>query len=277
MRLKIIIIIAALLMCADIYAQNNIAIYVVSDNDTPAAYKKVVGTNLTEAVNTDGHFVAVERTNEFLSAIGSEMAYQNSGAVSQSKIIELGRQYGANYVFVVDLSNVLGELYASSRIINVGQNIIESVSEESARISNLETLKTLSKRIATNTLAKLPYNVAKKRTKNAQTLLAGYTEHTIWGASELYRAYNSYNNISKDAALKIVEAKKELGQPIRYPVIYAIEYYDRNSTKKHDYIRLKFYAIGEGGTSYYRLYTVTHSKDYGTSTGANIGGSMFTR
>lgn len=276
MKSKIFFLLSAILIFAKMSAQNNIAIYVIGDDETPKSYNKVVGTALTQAVNADGHFVAVERSNEFLSAIGSEVSYQHSGAVNQAKIVELGKQYGANYVFVVDLSSVLGELYASSRIINVERNIVEAVSDESTTISNLDNLKILSRKIATNTLAKLPYNVAKKATEDNAKFLSRYTEHTIWGGAELYKAYHNYNNMSKDTAIKIINARKALGKSIRYPVIYAIEFYDSQKTKTHQYIRVKYKAINSSGTSFEQTYPITIDLKYGDASGANINGSMFT-
>ncbi|MBD5227928.1 MAG: hypothetical protein HDS67_07850 [Bacteroidales bacterium] len=161
---RFILILFAICVAFNTIAKNQIAIYVIGD--ASEAYKKVVASALTQAVNRDGHFQAVERTNDFLGALGSEVSYQSSGAVSQSRIIELGRQFGAQYVFVVDLNNVLGELYASSRILNVENNIIEAASDTNSVVSSMEQLKNLAKEISTATLAEMPYNVEIKNNSN---------------------------------------------------------------------------------------------------------------
>lgn len=281
--LLILFICAALQMMAE----SQIAIYVVGDASD--SYKKVVASALTQAVNNDGHFQAVERTGDFLSALGNEVSYQNSGAVSQSKIIELGRQFGAQYVFVVDLNNVLGELYASSRIINAEKNIVEAASDESSRVSNLAQLRMLAKQISTTTLAKLPYNVEKEQRAERNRYLQKqreiwneYTVNQIVSIGDFYSYYRDYSNLSKDTALKYIQACKDLGIKLVYPVYYASilerksEIWKFRKSGKRQTVYIRVYFINEYGkamTSIEKIVidpTINHGAEYRARSGSYL-------
>lgn len=267
-------------------AQNQIAIYVVGD--TPDSYKKVVASALTQAVNSDGHFQAVERTGDFLSAIGSEVSYQNSGAVSQNRIVELGRQFGAQYVFVVDLNNVLGELYASSRVINVSANVVEAASDESSKVSSMEQLRTLSQKISSSTLAKLPYNVALKNQRQQERELANlkgfvsrYKMTTAQTAYSLYKVWDRNNYIAnRQTVLELIEARKKLNLPIQYPVVYSIRmnsqktYSPGKGKMNYTEYRLEIKSINSAGNTINEIKSV-FIKQNGASEGQSFGGCVF--
>lgn len=282
------ILLLMLVFCAafQVIAQNQIAIYVVGDASD--SYKKVVASALTQAVNSDGHFQAVERTGDFLSALGSEVSYQNSGAVSQNKITELGRQFGAQYVFVVDLNNVLGELYASSRIINVQRNIVEAARDESSQISNMDQLRSLAKKISSSTLAAMPYNVEIRRQQkqvqdlaNLRTFASKY--RLVWGVSveTLYNLWMNRSYQSKETTIKIIEARKKLNLHIEYPVIYSIECCEQSKTNngkgmKGTYYKLEYKGINANGVAISRVAYVTKWQN-GATTGSKFTGSGFVR
>ncbi|MDE6450153.1 MAG: hypothetical protein K2L41_08765 [Muribaculaceae bacterium] len=286
--MKKFFIIIAIAICAvcQLIAQNQIAIYVVGDASN--SYKKVVASALTQAVNSDGHFQAVERTEDFLGALGNEVSYQNSGAVSQARITELGRQFGAQYVFVVDLNNVLGELYASSRIINVERNIVESASDESSKVSNMDQLRNLANQISTTTLAKLPYNVEIRRQQQQAQDLANLRNFASryrlkWGLSveTLYNLWRNGSYQNKETSIKIIEARKKLNLQLEYPVIYSIELCEQHAINngkgmKGTCYKLEYKGIIANGNTISRVAYVNKWQN-GATTGSNFTGSGFVR
>lgn len=290
--MKKIILLITLFVCSAIQmtAQNQIAVYIVGD--ASESYKKVVAAAVTQAINRDGYFQAVERTGDFLNALGNEVSYQSSGAVSQSRIIELGRQFGAQYVFAVDLNNVLGELYASSRIINVSRNVVESASDESSAVANMDQLRAFAKKIADSTLSEMPYNKQKKQNADREKYLQqqrnfvnNYQARTVYGLSELYKGYKEYSNLSKDTALKYVQACKDLNVSVRYPLFYATELvskgqpYKYGKSGKRQSVKIKAYFINSSGQALSSTYNMeidlTHW-DLPTNS-MNIGGSYLHR
>lgn len=196
-KLTIFLVLVAIVQI--LKAQDNIAVYVVGDGSAPSSYDKIICTAITQAINEDGNFKAVERLEDFKGALTSESAYQQSGAVSQSKLVEFGQQFGANYIFAVDLTYVLGELYASSRIINAKDNVVEAAYGESANIQTIQDLKNLARTIATQTMAKLPYNVEKQRKVEAelsrkrqlQQISNRYKVQQIYNVKDLLRYYST--------------------------------------------------------------------------------------
>lgn len=120
-------------------AQDKLIVYVTGDNTVPSNYNKIFATAVVQEINSDGHFSAVEVGEEVLASVAS------SQTADISKIASVGSQLNADYVFAVELSNVLGELYAASRIVNVKNNTPEAVNDESAAVTSLSELKKLSR------------------------------------------------------------------------------------------------------------------------------------
>lgn len=123
-----------------------IAVYVVGNVNND--YKKVINSTIINEINKDKNFKVVERSEEILSTLISETGYQESGSVDQNQMIQLGQQCGASYIFAVDISDILGELYATSRIINVKDALVLVSSDVSKQITDLSSLKSFASEIA---------------------------------------------------------------------------------------------------------------------------------
>ena len=95
-----------------------VAVYVVK-NDAGKDIGRVLGDKLVAGFTNSGRYIAIERTNSFLSQLSKEQNYQQSGAVDDNELSRLGKQFGVEYVCVADISDVLGEKYISARLINV--------------------------------------------------------------------------------------------------------------------------------------------------------------
>lgn len=95
-----------------------VAVYVVK-NDASKNIGKVLGDKLVTGITQSGRYIAIERTNSFLSQLGKEQKYQREGAVDDSEIANLGKQFGVSYVCVADVSDVFGEKFVSARMIDV--------------------------------------------------------------------------------------------------------------------------------------------------------------
>ena len=104
-------------------AQNQklkLAVYATGNID--ALLKNIAQNNAsTELVNC-GRYQMIERSAEFLRFVSEEQNYQRSGAVADNQIAELGKEYGANCVCVVDITHVDSYLYVATRMIDVTLN-----------------------------------------------------------------------------------------------------------------------------------------------------------
>ena len=90
------------------------------------------------AFTNSGRYVAIERTNGFLAQLGKEQKYQRTGAVDDSDISRLGKQFGVQYVCVADVSDVFGEKFISTRLIDVETAEIVNSHEVGGSIKTME-------------------------------------------------------------------------------------------------------------------------------------------
>lgn len=146
--MKKISLIALLILCITFIAgaQKKVAVYVTGDQET--GVKKVLGSKMVTYITESEDFTAIERTADFLAALREEQDHQLSGEVSNSQIVKLGQQFGARYVAVVDVTELYGELFISSRLIDVQTAQVDASFEASGRGSNLNELSNLANKIA---------------------------------------------------------------------------------------------------------------------------------
>ncbi len=101
-------------------AQNQkfkLAVYATGNMEIPL--KNIAqNTASTELVN-GGRYQMIERSSEFLKIVSTEQNYQRSGEVDDNQIAELGKQYGADCVCVVDITILDTYLYVATRMIDV--------------------------------------------------------------------------------------------------------------------------------------------------------------
>jgi hypothetical protein len=95
----------------------NIAVYVtgaVSDEE-----KGALGTRILAALVNRGRYRGVERSSTFLAEIDREMVKQRSGAIDDSQISELGKQFGVKFICIADITPAYDAFQVSARIVNV--------------------------------------------------------------------------------------------------------------------------------------------------------------
>ncbi len=135
-----------LLSSVGMLAQETVAVYVTGD-DKPAV-KKVFGSKFVAAIVNKGEYRAVERTDSFLEQLSKETAYQQSGAVSDSKISQIGKQLGADMVCAIDISNVFGEKYISAKLISTETAEVLKVRDMSENWEDLSGLTEVAENLA---------------------------------------------------------------------------------------------------------------------------------
>lgn len=116
-----------LAVCSFAQAPRKVAVYVTGDVED--SYKKVIGSKLVSGITQSGEYAAVERTNEFLSALTQEQDYQMSGAVNDQQIVKLGAQFGVRYVLVADVTEIFESTFISARMIDVQTGLITHSAE----------------------------------------------------------------------------------------------------------------------------------------------------
>jgi hypothetical protein len=95
----------------------NIAVYVTggaSDDE-----KSALGTRILASLVNSGRYRGIERSNTFLAEIDKEMEKQMSGAIDDSQISKVGKQFGVKFICIVDITPAYESFQVSARIVNV--------------------------------------------------------------------------------------------------------------------------------------------------------------
>lgn len=125
--------------------QKKVAVYVTGDDPI----NSIMGDHLVDGIAHDGKYIAVERTASFLNELVKEQSYQQTGAVDDSELSRLGKQFGVDYVCVATPFDVWGEKYISVRMIDVERAEVIATSSANGKIENstqfLALLSTLTK------------------------------------------------------------------------------------------------------------------------------------
>lgn len=126
-----------------------VAVYVVK-NEAGHNIGRVLGDKLVAGFTNSGRYIAIERTNSFLAQLNKEQNYQHSGAVDDSDLSRLGKQFGVQYVCVADVSDVFGEKYISARLIDVETAEVVNTHDIGGEMNSMSGCLRMANDIATN-------------------------------------------------------------------------------------------------------------------------------
>ncbi|MCQ2324485.1 MAG: hypothetical protein MJZ53_06565 [Paludibacteraceae bacterium] len=111
----------------------------------------ILGDQLVAGFSKSNKYLAIERTNGFLSQLSKEQAYQASGAVNDEDVARLGKQFGVNYVCVAQTMPFAGTYFISTRLVDVETaDIVNTYDAEGKKLSNTKEVVTVSREIADN-------------------------------------------------------------------------------------------------------------------------------
>ena len=142
---KLLILLLSALSLTIFAQQKKVAVYVTGNDPI----NDIVGSRLVDGIAKSGKYIAIERTASFLSELSKEQNYQSTGAVDDSEISRLGKQFGVDYVCVASAFDVWGcEKYISTRLIDVESAEVVVSSSSNGAIANssqlISVLNTLS-------------------------------------------------------------------------------------------------------------------------------------
>jgi len=142
-----IILLAA---CVVAVAQDlpKIAVYVTGD--VPGNEKEALGTRMLATLVNSGRYIGIERSNTFLAEIEKEHIKQRSGAIDDSQISELGKQFGVKFVCIVAITPAFGEFQVSARIVNVETAVVVHIGEAFSRLQTPHDLLVVSDKVVEN-------------------------------------------------------------------------------------------------------------------------------
>lgn len=154
-------ILFALLLCMcihpDTFAQDEVvkkkvAVYLTASRDVDESIKKILASKLIGAITATNEYAVLERNDDFLSALTSEIDFGLSGEVRNSQIAEIGQKYGAKYVVVADISQAFDEYFVAARLINVVTSLVEKTCEVNGPAESMNQVIKLSQDVANGLL-----------------------------------------------------------------------------------------------------------------------------
>jgi len=113
------IILAALLSFVAALAQDikpQIAVYVtgsIKENE-----KKVLNTEILDALVKSGRYTAIEQSKEFLATLDKEQKKQKGGAVDERQIKKIGYSVGIKFICIAEITKFSDEFQISTRIVS---------------------------------------------------------------------------------------------------------------------------------------------------------------
>lgn len=124
-----------------------VAVYVTKSGNRDVDI--ILGDQLVAGFAKSGKYMAIERTNRFLSELAKEQGYQQSGAVADEDLVRLGKQAGVQYVCAAKTTKWNGDYFISSRLIDVEHgDIINSSNEKGIKLNNAKNVVDISTKIA---------------------------------------------------------------------------------------------------------------------------------
>lgn len=149
---KLLIIFLAAISLSAVAQQKKVAVYVTGDD---SGINKVLGSKLVSAIARSNEYSAIERTESFLAELSKEQNYQRTGAVDDSELSRLGKQFGVQYICVAAVSDAFNEKYLSARLIDVETAQVERTASSSGAIQSLESLVAAANAVSTELLSAL--------------------------------------------------------------------------------------------------------------------------
>ena len=172
MKRLVLIFVVMLLSCVGMLAQETVAVYVAvnekEDTKEEKDAKKVFGAKFVEAIVKRGEYKAVERTASFLEQLSKETSYQQSGAVSDNRLSEIGKQLGADLVCAIDICSLLDEKFISARLISTETAEIFKASSINCDWNSVDQLTSVASRLASNLIASSEFSGPKRIQINGQ-------------------------------------------------------------------------------------------------------------
>jgi len=149
--MKKLTLISAVLACAlctaPALAQDLPPIAVYVTGDVPDNEKKAFGTIMLSTLVNSGKYRGIERSESFLAEVDKEHVKQRSGAIDDSQISALGKQFGVKYICVADITKAFRAYHVSARIIDVETAEVPFIGETSSPLKTMDDLKDASDKV----------------------------------------------------------------------------------------------------------------------------------
>ena len=109
--------------------------------------KKSLGTRMLASLVNSKRYKGIERSSTFLAEIDKEQERQRSGAIDDSQISALGKQFGVKYVCIADITPALGAFHVSARVVDVETAEVAFIGDATSPLKTIDDLTQVSDRV----------------------------------------------------------------------------------------------------------------------------------
>ncbi len=165
---RIVTLIVSAFFCTLVFAHNKVAVFNPEDKSN-TTYADIVREMFSIGISKSGKYIPVERA--LISKVLEENKYQNTGMVDDSKISELGKQMGADYVCVSMIKKMGNNYFVTAKLVNVTtasvqfQEYVRTTAGDVdffRKVEQLATKLSEAKAVATTPKPKITQNVNDK-------------------------------------------------------------------------------------------------------------------
>lgn len=143
---RLFTLIMGLMLSFTALAQKTVAVYVTASDGVPQETKRILGSELVAAITRNPDYVAIERTEEFLSQVSQEQGRYNN--IDDTKLFELGQKYGASNVCIAEITKFGDEYYIVSRLLDIRTQRVWKTARKYSALKSLKELIEVSESLA---------------------------------------------------------------------------------------------------------------------------------
>lgn len=146
MKSKLFLLLISMMFSVSMFAQKSVAVYVTSGEGVSKETNKIIGSELVAAITRNENYVAIERTEDFLSQVSQEQGnYEN---IDDDKLCYFGKKFGASNVCVADITKFGDEYYIVARLLDINTAKVWKTSRKTSTLNSLSELVSVSEYLA---------------------------------------------------------------------------------------------------------------------------------
>ncbi len=126
--------------------KSKVAVYVTGEvSDT---YKNIISSKAVAKISQTNDYIALERSEAFLSALQQEQDYQLSGEVRLDQIAAVCARHGASYVVVMDVNCTYdGWCFMTARLVHTESGMVKKSVDDSREVRNTNDIVGLTNKV----------------------------------------------------------------------------------------------------------------------------------
>lgn len=146
MKSKLFLLLISMMFSVSMFAQKSVAVYVTPGEGVSKETNKIIGSELVAAITRNENYVAIERTEDFLSQVSQEQGnYEN---IDNDKLCYFGKKFGASNVCVADITKFGDEYYIVARLLDINTAKVWKTSRKTSTLNSLSELVSVSEYLA---------------------------------------------------------------------------------------------------------------------------------